>query len=158
MGLFSKKNKGIEIYAPVDGTLIPLSSVEDEVFAEKMMGDGFAFEPKNGDFVSPIEGKLVTVFPTGHAYGIQHKSGLEVLIHIGLDTVTLEGKGFKAAVTQGQDVKVGDELVKVDIKKVAAEVPSMKTPLIFTNQINKAIEMVAVDGPVKKGDLIAIIK
>ncbi|WP_026389641.1 PTS sugar transporter subunit IIA [[Acholeplasma] multilocale] len=158
MGLFGKKNKTIEIYAPVDGKLVGLDKVEDEVFSEKMMGDGFAFVPAaNGEFVAPIEGELVTVFPTKHAYGIKHKSGVEVLIHIGLDTVTLNGEGFEAFVEQGGKVKVGDKLVNVDIKTIKTKVPSTTTPLIFTDQAGKEIEIVKT-GKVAKGDLVAILK
>ncbi|ATZ18909.1 PTS system, glucose-specific IIA component [Williamsoniiplasma somnilux] len=157
MGLFSKKNKQIEIFAPVDGKIIGLDKIEDEVFKEKMMGDGFAFDPANGEFVSPIDGELVSVFPTKHAYGIKHKSDVELLIHIGLDTVTLEGEGFNCVVSQGQKVKVGDKLVDVDLKLIAKKVPSIKTPLVFTNTAGKTIEIVK-KGAVKKGDLVAILK
>ncbi|WP_027062966.1 PTS sugar transporter subunit IIA [Mesoplasma seiffertii] len=157
MGLFSKKKKQIEVFAPVDGEIISLDLVEDEVFQERMMGDGFAVIPANGVFVAPIDGQLVTVFPTKHAYGIKNDSGIELLIHIGLDTVTLEGKGFSSKVEQGQKVKVGDELVKVNLKEVTAAVPSIKTPVVFTNTNGKTIEVVKF-GKVKKGDLVAVLK
>ncbi|QBQ07331.1 PTS system, glucose-specific IIA component [Spiroplasma gladiatoris] len=158
MGLFTK-NKNLEVFAPVDGEIIELSSVEDEVFAEGMLGDGLAFVPANGDFYAPIDGKLVTVFPSGHAYGIANKNGVEILLHIGIDTVSLEGKGFDVKVKQDQSVKVGDLLVNVDLKEVASKVPSIQTPLIFTtdSMSGKQIEIVKT-GKVAKGDLIAIIK
>lgn len=153
MGLFSKKSKEINIYAPVDGEVVGLDKVEDEVFSEKMMGDGLAIIPNNGEFVSPIDGQLVSVFPTKHAYGIQDKSGVEILLHIGLDTVTLDGKGFELFVEQGQKIKTGEALVNVDLKYVKPKVPSITTPIIFTNQANKKIKIVKT-GKVKKGDLI----
>lgn len=157
--IFGKKNKAteVQIFAPVDGKLIGLDKVEDEVFKEKMMGDGFAFEPTNGEFVAPIDGELATAFPTKHAYGIKHKSGVEVLLHIGLDTVALNGEGFTSHVKQGQEIKVGTKLVDVDLKAVKAKVPSMATPLVFTNQQGLTIEIVK-KGAVKKGDLVAVLK
>lgn len=151
------KNKDLEIFAPVDGILISLDQVEDDVFKDKMMGDGFAFEPTNGTFVAPMEGELITVFPSKHAYGIRNKNGVEVLLHIGLDTVNLNGDGFTSYVAQDQPVKVGDKLVEVDIEKVKKSVPSIKTPLVFTNQSGKEIQILK-NGAVKKGDLVAILK
>ncbi len=158
MGLFTK-NKSIEIFSPVDGEIIDLAKVEDEVFAEGMMGDGLAFVPSNGDFVAPMAGKLVTVFPTGHAYGIESKNGVEILLHIGLDTVTLEGEGFDVKVKQGQTVSAGDQLVVVDLEEVAKKVPSTQSPLIFTidSMEGKKLEIVK-KGKVAKGDLVAIVK
>ncbi len=87
MGLFSKKSKELEIIAPVDGEIIALDKVEDEVFLQKMLGDGLAIKPSAGNFVAPVAGKLITVFPTGHAYGIKSNNGVEMLLHIGMDTV-----------------------------------------------------------------------
>ncbi|ATZ16218.1 PTS system glucose-specific IIA component [Entomoplasma freundtii] len=158
MWIFGKnKNKNLEIFAPVDGKLISLDQVEDDVFKDKMMGDGFAFEPLNGYFVAPMEGELITVFPTKHAYGIRNKNGVEVLLHIGLDTVNLNGDGFKSYVAQDQPIKVGDKLVDVDLEKIQKSVPSIKTPLVFTNQSGREIQILK-NGNVKKGDLIAVLK
>ncbi|WP_025362709.1 PTS sugar transporter subunit IIA [Spiroplasma culicicola] len=153
------KNKSVEVFAPVDGEIIDLSTVQDDVFAEKMLGEGLAFVPANGEFVAPIDGKLVTVFPSGHAYGIATKSGVEILLHIGLDTVSLDGEGFDVKVKQDQTVSVGDLLVNVDIENVSKKVPSMQTPLIFTTDSmnGRTIEIVK-SGTVAKGDLIAIVK
>lgn len=158
MGLFGK-NKGLEVFAPVDGEVIDLTLVEDEVFSEGMLGDGFAFVPENGEFFAPIDGKLVTVFPSGHAYGIKNKNGIEVLLHIGLDTVSLDGEGFDIKVKQDGSVKVGDRLVTVDIETVSKKVPSMKTPLIFTTDSmeGRTIEIIK-KGKVSKGELVAIVK
>jgi PTS system glucose-specific IIA component len=158
MGLFGKK-KELEVFAPVDGEVIELSKVEDEVFADGMLGDGLAFVPANGHFSAPIEGKLVTVFPSGHAYGIRSKGGVEILLHIGLDTVSLNGEGFDIKVKQDESVKAGDALVDVDIASVAKKVPSMQTPLVFTTDSmdGKSIEIVK-KGKVSKGELVAIVK
>ncbi|KAF5275452.1 hypothetical protein FQR65_LT16670 [Abscondita terminalis] len=148
MGLFGKKPKELEIFAPVDGTLIELSAIKDEVFAEGMMGDGFGIDPENGEFVSPVDGELATVFPTGHAYGFQTKVGVEILMHIGLDTVSLKGEGFDVKVSQGEKVTVGTPLVNIDIATVSKKVPSMQTPFVFTSQ-GTTFEMKAT-GKVKK--------
>ncbi|SYV96302.1 glucose-specific phosphotransferase enzyme IIA component [Mycoplasma putrefaciens] len=122
-----------------------------------MLGDGFAIIPKTKIFHAPISGKLVTVFPTKHAYGIRAKNGVEILVHIGLDTVKLNGEGFKTFVKQDQMVNAKDKLVNVDIKKIAKKVPSMKTPVIFTNTAGKTIEIVKT-GNVKYGEVVAILK
>ncbi|AVN59487.1 PTS sugar transporter subunit IIA [Mesoplasma florum] len=156
MGLFSKKNKLVEIYAPVDGEVVGLDKVEDEVFSGKMMGDGLAIVPANGDFVSPMAGELASVFPTKHAYGFREKSGVEVLVHIGLDTVNLDGEGFESFVKQGDKVSQGDPMVKVDLKFVKPKVPSITTPIIVTNPNGKEITIVKM-GKVKKGELTATV-
>ncbi|AKU79349.1 PTS sugar transporter subunit IIA [Spiroplasma turonicum] len=158
MGLFTK-NKSLEVFSPVDGEVISISDVEDEVFSEKMLGDGLAIIPSNGSFYAPIEGKLVTVFPSGHAYGILAKNGVEILLHIGIDTVSLDGEGFDIKVKQNDSVQVGDLLAIVDIENVSKKVPSIQTPLIFTTESmdGKKIEILKT-GKVNKGDLIAVVK
>jgi PTS system glucose-specific IIA component len=166
MGFFDrfKKNKGnkeIEIIAPVDGTMVALDKVPDDVFAQKMMGDGFAIKPSSNSFGAPIGGELVTVFETGHAYGIRTKEGIELLMHVGLDTVELKGEGFDIKVKQGDKVNAGDELVVVDLKAIKDKVPSLVTPLVFTSDSltknGRTFEVVKT-GKVNKGDVIAIIK
>ncbi|CBV67216.1 Glucose-specific phosphotransferase enzyme IIA component [Mycoplasma leachii 99/014/6] len=147
----------MKVLAPCDGTIITLDEVEDEVFKERMLGDGFAINPKSNDFHAPVSGKLVTAFPTKHAFGIQTKSGVEILLHIGLDTVSLDGNGFESFVTQDQEVNAGDKLVTVDLKSVAKKVPSIKSPIIFTNNGGKTLEIVKI-GEVKQGDVVAILK
>ncbi|WP_339022926.1 PTS glucose transporter subunit IIA [Spiroplasma endosymbiont of Crioceris asparagi] len=159
MGLFSKKPKMVEIFAPVDGELIELSKVNDEVFAEKMLGDGLAVIPANGDFISPADGELVTVFPSGHAFGLRTSLGAEILLHIGMDTVSLNGDGFDVKVSQGQKVKKGEHLVKVDLEKIKSKDLSIQTPIVFTTESmdGKKMEIIKGTGNVKKGDLIAKI-
>lgn len=98
------------------GEVISLSEVPDPVFAQKMMGDGIAVIPKDGKVVSPVKGQIIQVFPTKHAIGIRTKHGLEVLIHVGLDTVELNGEGYEVTVSEGQKVKIGDPIMNVDIE------------------------------------------
>ncbi|MFC4801912.1 N-acetylglucosamine-specific PTS transporter subunit IIBC [Neobacillus sp. GCM10023253] len=118
---------------PIEGEIIPLSEVPDQVFSQKMMGDGFGIVPANGVVVSPVDGKIMNVFPTKHAIGIKSKQGYEILIHIGLDTVNLKGEGFNVLVHEGQQVVNGQEILKFDLDFVKKSVPSVVTPVIFTN-------------------------
>ncbi|SET21855.1 glucose-specific PTS transporter subunit IIBC [Anaerobranca gottschalkii] len=119
--------------SPMEGKLIDLSEVPDQVFSKKIMGDGFAIEPQKGDVVSPVDGKVVSLFPTNHAIGILGKDGLEILIHVGIDTVELKGEGFQALVKEGDEIKAGQPLLKVDLEKVKKEGKAIVTPVIFTN-------------------------
>lgn len=119
--------------APLDGKIIDLADVPDDVFAQKLMGDGFAIEPSSGNVYSPVNGVITTVFPTKHAIGITADNGREILIHFGLDTVTLKGEGFEALVNQGDKVKANQPILKVDIHNIKSKVPSLITPIIFTN-------------------------
>ncbi|WP_165998977.1 N-acetylglucosamine-specific PTS transporter subunit IIBC [Bacillus sp. Cs-700] len=118
---------------PVKGKIIPLNEVPDEVFSTGMMGDGFAILPEDGHFVSPVDGEVLSVFPTKHAVGIKSESGVEILIHVGIDTVNLKGEGFTTHVKEGDTVKRGDNLMTVDLSSVRRAVPSLASPVIFTN-------------------------
>lgn len=127
--------KGVteEVYSVVDGQVIALEQVKDPVFAQKMMGDGFAVEPANGNIVSPVTGTVSSIFPTKHALGLVTESGLEVLVHIGLDTVSLEGKPFTVHVSEGQKVAAGDLLVTADLDAIRAAGRETSTVVVFTN-------------------------
>ncbi|WP_373419554.1 PTS glucose transporter subunit IIA [Bacillus sp. EAC] len=126
-------SKEIVIKAPLTGEVNTLSEVPDPVFAEKMMGDGFAITPTEGKVVSPVDGEIVQVFHTKHAVGIRSNEGVEVLIHVGLETVKLNGEGFEAHVTEGQAVKAGDQLLTFDMNYIKENAKSIITPVIFTN-------------------------
>ena len=127
--------KGVteEVYSVADGQVIELEQVKDPVFSQKMMGDGFAVEPANGNIVSPVSGTVSSVFPTKHALGLVTEAGLEVLVHIGLDTVSLEGKPFEVVVSEGQTVAAGDLLVKADLGAIQAAERETTTVVVFTN-------------------------
>lgn len=118
---------------PIEGEIIPITEVEDQVFSQKMMGDGFAVIPANGSVVSPVDGEILNVFPTKHAIGIKSKQGLEILIHIGMDTVNLKGEGFTVLVEEGEKVAKGKEILKFDLDFIKKSAPSTTTPVIFTN-------------------------
>ena len=122
-----------EVYSVADGQVIALEQVKDPVFAQKMMGDGFAVEPANGNIVSPVSGTVSSIFPTKHALGLVTEAGLEVLVHIGLDTVSLEGKPFTVHVAEGQKVVAGDLLVTADLDAIRAADRETSTVVVFTN-------------------------
>ena len=127
--------KGVteEVYSVADGQVIELDQVKDPVFAQKMMGDGFAVEPANGNIVSPVSGTVSSIFPTKHALGLVTEAGLEVLVHIGLDTVSLEGKPFTVRVAEGQQVAAGDLLVTADLGAIREAGRETTTVVVFTN-------------------------
>lgn len=127
--------KGVteDVYSVADGQVVALEQVEDPVFAQKMMGDGFAVEPANGNIVSPVTGTVSSIFPTKHALGLVTDSGLEVLVHIGLDTVSLEGKPFTVHVSEGQKVVAGDLLVTADLDAIREAGRKTSTVVVFTN-------------------------
>ena len=122
-----------EVYSVADGQVVALEQVKDPVFAQKMMGDGFAVEPSNGNIVSPVSGTVSSIFPTKHALGLVTEAGLEVLVHIGLDTVSLEGKPFTVHVAEGQKVVAGDLLVTADLDAIRAAGRETSTVVVFTN-------------------------
>ena len=144
--------KGVteEVYSVADGQVIALEQVKDPVFAQKMMGDGFAVEPANGNIVSPVSGTVSSIFPTKHALGLVTEAGLEVLVHIGLDTVSLEGKPFTVHVAEGQKVAAGDLLVTADLDAIRAAGRETSTVVVFTN--GDAIKSVKLE---KTGSLAA---
>lgn len=113
--LFKKSKEKSTFVSPADGILISIDEVPDDSFAQKLMGDGFGIIPSNGTIYSPVNGEVTLVFPTGHAFGIHSDEGLDILIHLGIDTVTLEGTGFHTAVSQGQRIKQGDKLTDMDL-------------------------------------------
>ena len=120
--------------APMKGRLVPLDQVPDPVFAEKLMGDGFAIDPISGDVISPVDGTVTSLMAdTRHAVGITADDGIEVLIHIGIDTVTLGGAGFTSLVAQEDRVKAGQLLLQVDLAQIKDKVPSLITPVVFIN-------------------------
>lgn len=127
--------KGVtdEVHSVADGEVINIEDVKDPVFSQKMMGDGFAVEPENGQIVSPVAGKITSIFPTKHALGLVTDNGLEVLVHIGLDTVSLEGKPFEVKVSEGQTVAAGDLLVEADLDAIHEAGRETTTVVVFTN-------------------------
>jgi sugar PTS system EIIA component len=133
--LFKSKKVEVEttILQPLEGEIVPLDVVPDPVFSQKMIGDGFAVNPTNGTVVSPVDGEVISVFPTKHAVSVKSTDGREILIHVGLETVTLNGEGFTSFVSDGQRVHRGQKLLEADFEFIKEKVPSIITPVIFTN-------------------------
>ena len=121
------------IKAPIKGNVLPLSQAKDEAFAEGILGKGVVIEPTEGVLYAPFDGTILSLFPTKHAIGIVSNKGLELLIHIGLDTVQMEGEGFTAFLAQGDSFKAGDKLLEFDIQKIEAAGFSTQTPIVITN-------------------------
>lgn len=144
------------ISAPGNGEIMPLTAVPDQVFADKLMGDGIAFVPKDDVIVSPITGTVKTIFPTLHAIGLETPEGLEVLIHIGIDTVKLEGQGFESLVTTDDNVEVGQPLIKIDLDYIQAHAPSIITPIVITNLTNQTLTIESAQ-PVTDGQTIITV-
>ncbi len=132
-----------ELLSPLTGVIVPLEQVPDAVFSQKMMGDGFAIDPAEGIVKAPCDGEVMMVFPTKHAIGLKDRHGNEVLIHVGIDTVKMEGDGFEALVNPGDQVTAGTPLLRFDLEKVAAKAVSSITPCIVTNLDGKSVTPLA---------------
>ncbi len=138
-GLFKKEE--FKIVAPVNGELIPLAGVKDNVFSQKVMGDGFAVIPTDGTVSAPLSGTVESVFPTGHAVGISTKSGIECIVHIGLDTVELNGEGFRPMVGQGDKVKAGQPIVEFDKDLLEQKGYNITTIVVFPSGYEQAFDL-----------------
>ena len=142
-----------EFAAPLEGELVPITEVPDQVFAERMMGDGFAIIPSDGIVASPVDGEIISVFPTKHALSIKSDSGHEILIHVGIDTVKLNGEGFDTKITDGVRITKGQILMTFDLNYIKSNATSTITPVVFTNlQPGEKIELVK-QGDVKLGEV-----
>lgn len=129
MGLFSKT---LELVAPLSGEVIDIAKVEDVTFSQKMLGDGIAIVPVDGKLVAPADGTIIQLFHTKHALGIDIK-GLQLLIHVGMNTVELNGEGFTAHVAEGDKVKKGDLLLEIDLDLLREKGYPIETPVVITN-------------------------
>ena len=153
--IFKKKEKAVvTIYSPMNGKVIELKEVPDEAFAQKMVGDGCAIEPDKGIICSPIDGQLMNIFPTNHAIIFETIDGLEMIVHFGIDTVKLDGKGFQKLREPGP-IKVGDEIVKYNLDEIKDGVPSTRSPIIINNMEKvEKIEVLSLGKIVKIGEPI----
>lgn len=148
----------MKIYSPVEGMLKAIELVNDEVFSTKMMGDGVAIVPLNNQIFSPVAGKVKAVFPTGHAIGLEDESGVEILIHLGIDTVELNGKFFETKVTMDQQIQIGDLLVEADFEKIKEAGYENDAIIIVTNMKGQQLVKSANEGMIGFGDTILTIK
>lgn len=143
LDIFKKK---FELIAPIDGTVLELSKVPDQVFAQKMAGDGLAIDSTGDVITAPASGILTLIFRTNHAFGITLNNGIELLVHIGIDTVELEGEGFERVAEQGAAVKVGDPIIKINRDFITSKGYSLITPVLITN-VDK---LGTIDAPTEK--------
>ncbi len=133
LNFFKSKPKNVEFVAPVDGKQILLSDIPDEVFSTGMLGDGIAFLPDGKYVCAPCDGEITMIADTLHAFGMTGENGIEILVHIGLDTVALEGKGFCKLAGVGDNVKKGSPVIKIEREKLEEEGVNLCTPMILLN-------------------------
>ena len=148
----------VEISAPVTGKLICIGEVKDDVFSKEVLGKGIAIIPSGNRFVSPTDGTVGTIFPTGHGVAVISNEGAEILIHIGIDTVKLQGKHFTVHVKEGQKVKRGELLLEAQIKQIEAEGYDIVTPIVICNSYDFFEYQAAEPGEIRQGENILRFK
>ncbi|MCB2289566.1 PTS glucose transporter subunit IIA [Clostridium sp. CS001] len=152
-----KENTSIILKSPVVGRCFDISEIPDEVFSTKMLGNGIGFESTEGILYAPIDGEVLQVFPTKHALILKSKEGIEILLHIGVDTVNMKGEGFETFVEKSQQVKVGDKLIAFNNELIKAKVKSNLSVLVLTdNEIMKSVRFNL--GNVDKNNEVIIIE
>ena len=149
----NEDKKCLKILAPMTGTAVDLSDVPDRIFEEKVFGDGIAIIPKDGKIVSPVDGVVSKILETGHFYGVTTEDGVEVLVHVGLETVALNGKCFQVYVKEGDKVKVGDLLAEADLEFIKETGRNSITPVIIGLGL-KGKELVCTKGEVQAGETV----
>lgn len=153
-----KKVADQNIYSPVEGKCIDIVEVNDDVFSGKMMGDGVAVVPKVNVVCSPCDGELTMVFPTKHAFGITMTNGVEVLVHIGIDTVNLNGVGFKSFKNKGDKVKHGEKIIEFDDKYLSKEDLDTTVMLIITSNNDCKFDKICIDKDVNTFDKVLVLE
>ena len=151
------KRKVREVFSPVDGQIVTLESVNDEVFSQKIVGDGVAVMPVTNHFTAPIDGVVTKIFSTNHAYSIKSDKDLEVMVHIGLETVALKGEGFTRIAKEGDAVKVGDVIIEADLAYIKAHAKDIITPILISDE-SDVKEIEKKYAIVKEGDKIMEVK
>lgn len=160
MGLFNfmKGKKKAAISAPVKGVCIPIREVSDPTFADEILGKGMAIKPLDGKVYAPADGKISTLFPTGHAVGITASDGAEILVHVGLDTVSLKGQHFQAVVQADQEVKAGDLLLEADLEAISKAGYDTVIPIIICNSDEFSDIQCKTEGTVEAGEEVITYK
>lgn len=151
--MFGFGSKKLKLLSPLTGTQVALTDVPDPAFSTKILGDGVAIEPTEGLVKAPCDGEIAVFFPTGHAVGIKTKEGIELLIHLGIDTVELKGEPFEGLVKQGDAVKQGQILIRFDPAKIKSAGKATVTPFLVTN-MDKVKTMDVKPGPYTAGETL----
>jgi len=161
MGFFSKLKKeekkynDTDIVAIANATIVPTENIHDPVFSKELLGQTIAFELKNDVIVSPCNGILEVMYPTGHAFAVRRKDGMGILVHVGINTVNLKGKGFKLYAKQGDEVKAGQKLLWIDTELIKEAGYDLTTMLIITEQLHEGEKVqLTCQGTVSKGQVI----
>lgn len=149
-----KKRKEIEIYAPAKGKLCDIVNVKDAMFAQKLLGDGCAVHPQDGMICSPCDGVITMIANTAHAFGITTKQGAELLVHVGLDTVNLQGKGFRTLASVHDKVKANDPILQIDMKFMKEQNIDLTMPIVLTNGEAYEMQKVLQEGDVTTSTMI----
>ena len=144
ISFFKKKEESLKITAPVDGELVPITEVKDDIFSKRMLGDGFAIKPNSDDLYSPVKGTISSIFSTKHALGIKTENGLEILLHFGIDTVELEGKPFSIKVKESEKIFSNDYIGTMNCSMIEEEQKDDIVIVVFTN-LNKGTEFPKID-------------
>lgn len=156
-GIFNKKKNNpqliLRVFSPMSGTAVPVTETRDAVFSQKMVGDGMSIIPSDSKIYAPVDGVLIQVFKTLHAYSIRTSGGEEVLIHCGIETVSLNGNGFISYKSSGDTVAVGDLLGEMDFEFIASQGKDIITPVIITN-MRDSFRIEGVPGEIQAGDLL----
>ncbi len=152
-----EQQRGDGFIVPVSGEIMDLSRVPDEAFSQRMMGDGFAIQPENGEVFSPVDGVVTTVVPSKHAFSIRSNSGVEFLIHFGVDTVKLKGEGFDVYAKEGSVVKAGDLVLKVNLEEIKDKVLSVAVSVIFIELNGKSFSYKTGKAAAKEKDAVTIL-
>lgn len=148
------KKEEFKVVSPLSGKCINISEVPDKVFSAKLMGDGFAIIPNNNVVVAPVSGDAESVFPTKHAVGIKTKEGIEVIIHVGIDTVELNGEGFKTFISQGDKVKAGQPIIQFDKDVIEEKGYNLTTMVVFSAGYDKEINLDKENKDVTSGEVL----
>jgi glucose-specific phosphotransferase system IIA component len=143
------------IASPLTGTVVALDDVRDEVFAERVMGNGAAVLPTDGKVVAPLDGSIAKLFQGGHGFAIENDAGLQVLVHVGIDTVHLKGEGFTVHAKEGDDVKAGDHIVTVNLQKMTEKNIDMTSPVVV---ISGESSTIIADKEVAAGDVLLSVE
>lgn len=157
LSFLKKKTPLLEVFSPLQGEAIDVANVSDAVFSEKMLGDGVAILPSDGKIYAPVDGTLVKVFNTKHAYAINTESGLELLIHCGIDTVELGGQGFVSHKNSGDKVQKGELIAEMDLDYIASQGKDTVTPVVITN-FHEFENLIGKRGKIEPGEQLFTVK